>query len=166
VNREERLRRELPGAADDMIAELSRLPVAEVSRYLAVARQAKRDALAHDRELRRQRKADDRAHGNYDEQQLADRNIRMLEATARRASGGQIAALAALAGFKREIPALERMAVMALRAQGVSDAQIARSMGVTRYSVGERFGRRGAHTQDRPASGPEGNGAEVVRLSL
>ena len=35
------------------------------------------------------------------------------------------------------------LAVAALRAEGYSDGQIGQALGVTRYAVGLRFGRRG-----------------------
>jgi hypothetical protein len=57
VNREERLRKVVPGAPPGLIAGLAARPAAEVDLIVALARQARRDAIAADKARRRQRVA-------------------------------------------------------------------------------------------------------------
>jgi hypothetical protein len=53
MNRADRLRKVVPGAADDLIAGLAARPVAEVDLVVALARQARRDAIEHAKQARR-----------------------------------------------------------------------------------------------------------------
>jgi hypothetical protein len=149
VNREDRLRKVIPGAADDLITALAAKPAAEVDLIVAALRQARRDALDHERERKRQRKLDDKKHGNYDEAQLAARNLRLVTSTGKRASA-DLDALASLAEFTRHSQVMIALAVDGLRANGASDADIASALGVTRQAVWSRFPRQvplaaGAH---------------------
>jgi DNA-directed RNA polymerase specialized sigma24 family protein len=151
VNRADRLARELKGTGlEDRAAELAGLPVTQVDLIVAALRSSRRAGREHEKQIRRQRKADARRHRWYDESELADRNVRMISSTGDRATR-DLDALESLAGFIRHADRLERIAVDKLRAQGVSDPQIAQALGVTRDAVGRRFGRRGASTPGRTA---------------
>ena len=76
------------------------MPVAEVDRWLPAPRQARRDERDHLAEMRRQRKADSRQFGHFDEEQLWQRDARFLRACGRRASSS-LEALAAFARLRR-----------------------------------------------------------------
>jgi len=80
VNREERLRKVVPGAPPELIAELAARPSAEVDQIVALARQARRDAIARQAERKRQQKQEARKYNHYDEDQLTGRNLRMISA--------------------------------------------------------------------------------------
>jgi len=153
MTREERLRAALPAAGDDLIARLAARPKADVDDILAALRQARRAGRDHEAAVRRQRKADSRKYGHYDESQLEGRNARMLDAAADRASRGNIDALASLANFERSIPGLKRLAVEGLRARGYSDPEIAAALGTTRQAVGQHFGRKDRFTPDGRETG-------------
>lgn len=145
MNREQRLRKLIPGAADDLIAALAARPAAEVDEVVIALRQARRDGVAHEKQLRARRRADARKYHHYDESQLAGRNIRVLDATGKRAAA-DLAALESLAEFTRHAGSLMAMAVAQLRDRGYSDEEIGRALGVTRQAVGSRFGRKGSLT--------------------
>jgi len=186
VNRADRLARELPAGLKDRAAELATLPAAQVDLIIGALRSAHREGREHERQVRRQRRADASKYHHYDEEQLADRTAGVLEATALRAAGlptrsqrnqaaaigaepaatnGNLDALAALARFKREIPGLEEMAVAGLRARGdVSDTEIGMALGYdrafARQAVGQRFGRKSqaADCSDHRYTGQAGTG--------
>ena len=90
MNREQRLRKAVPGADDNLIGTLAALPAAEVTVILAALRQARRDERQHQADLKRQRKADDRNHGNYDEHDLVRRNLAIVTSQGRRAQCGNL----------------------------------------------------------------------------
>ncbi len=152
-SRADRLKRVVPGARAELIEQLAALPRAEVERWMPALRQARRDALAADKARRRQG-----AHHWYDEEQLADRNARLIAATAERAEKGSLDALRALRRFRRAIPALERAAVLALRAQGVPDSEIAEALGTTRQAVFLSRKRKATLTTGEPATAPRSSG--------
>jgi hypothetical protein len=154
VNREDRLRKVIPGAADDLITTLAAKPAAEVDLIVSALRQARRDALAHEADRKRQRKLDDRKHGNYDESQLADRNLRLIRKTGERAAAN-LDALAGLVEAREAITDRIALAVPRLRARGISDPLIADTLGISRQAVGQTFGRKGGFTPERaPGGGP------------
>ncbi len=148
MNRKERVRQEIPGAPEELVNLLAQRPAAEVTTIVTALRQARRDALARDRDRRKQRRADARRHGWYDESVLAARDERLLNAAGRRA-GTSLESLETLATLGRQLDEVVHLAVDGLRARGYSDPEIGSALGITRQSVGERFGRRGA--DDNPA---------------
>jgi len=152
VNREERLRKVVPGASPDLIADLAARPAAEVDQIVALARQARRDAIAHEAERRRQQKQDARTYNHYDEGQLTGRNLRMISAAGSRA-GNSLDALAGLVEARDAIAGRIALAVPLLRARGYSDPEIAATLGTTRQAVGQAFGRKRRFTP-----GPAGTG--------
>ena len=142
MNREERLRKVVPGAPDDLIAGLAARPAAEVDQIVALAKQARRDAIAADKARRRQRVADRRKYNHIEDEQQAGATERQTLALARRA-GSNLDTLTRLKEHYADGPAVLGLAVAALRAEGYSDGEIGQALGVTRYAVGLRFGRRG-----------------------
>jgi hypothetical protein len=142
MSKESRLRRVVPGASDATVAALAARPSAEVDVIVAALRQARRDEREHQAAARRQRKIDAARFRHYDSSELAARNVRLLDGSARRAAAGDLEALGALALFARHVDAITRVAVDGLRAQGVSDALMAQYLGVTRQAVRARFPRQ------------------------
>jgi len=155
TTRAQKLRKVMPGAADQLVDVLAGRPAAEVDLIVAACRQAARDDRERRDALRRRRRAEARRYGWYDEEQLAARNNAVLSAQGGRAVKGSLDALAWLAASHRHIETLIADGVDALRDRGSSDGEIGRALGITRQSVGERFGRRGARqgslTPDEPA---------------
>ena len=149
MSRESRLRSVIPNAADAIVAELAAEPVAKVDLIVAALRQAKRDALNDAKLKRAQRRTDARAHHWFDESELGARNLRMLDAQGRRATGGDLRALAWLAQSGKHTEALIRMSVESLFARNVSEQAIADALGVTRQAVWQRFRRKGVFAEDR-----------------
>lgn len=142
MNRKERIRREAPGADEEVITRIARLSVTQVDDIVAALRQARRDALAHEVSRRRQRRKDARAHNWYDEEDLAQRNRRIVSSAGDRAAGN-LDALAALAALVRHADEAIALAVDGLRANGYSDPEIGSALGVTKQAVGQHYGRRG-----------------------
>lgn len=153
MNREQRLRRVMPGAPQDMIAELAARPVADVDQFISVARQARRDALEQDKAKRRQRTADRRRHGHVEDDQQAAATERQTLALARRA-GSNLDTLARLSQHYADGHAVLALAVAGLREQGYSDGEIGGALGVSRAAVGQRFGRKGDLYAGRPGDVP------------
>jgi hypothetical protein len=153
VNRAERIRKVIPGAPDELVAAVAAKPAAEVDLIVAALRQARRDALDQDKARRRQRVADRRKYGHVEDDQQASATERMLSATGQRA-GRSLDALADLVRFERAtIPGLKRMAVADLRAQGYSDPEIARALGVTSQRVGQLYGLKADFHLDPAGTG-------------
>lgn len=100
--------------------------------------------------MRRQRRAD--AKRWYDEEQLADRNLRLLDAAGKRAERS-LDALEWLGQANSRTDELIALAVAGLRAQGVSWELIGEALGITRQAAWQRFGRQDAFTADRLAGG-------------
>lgn len=150
--REQRLRRVVPGASPELIAALAARPLGEVDLIVALARQARRDALSDDKAKRRQRKRDDREHGNYDESQLTGRNVRLLQRQGVRA-GSNLDALSGMAQARKLIDDGIALAVGGLRDCGYSDEEIGQALGVTRQAVWQRYGRKGLLTTGGRADG-------------
>lgn len=162
MNRQERVRREIPGAPDGLVDALAQRPAAEVTEIVTALRHARRDALAAERDRRRQRRADARRHGWYDESVLAARDERLLSAAGRRA-GASLDALETLAALGQQLDDVVHLAVDGLRARGFSDPEIGRALGITRQSVGERFGRRSGEEEQAPG-GRRHDVAHALRL--
>jgi hypothetical protein len=95
TSRVDRLRKVSPGADEADIAALASLGQAEVAVITRVANQARRDALAEAAERKRQRKADNRQHRNYDEADFIRRNEAVVTKQGERAAEGNLDALAA-----------------------------------------------------------------------
>jgi hypothetical protein len=141
MNREQRLRKAVPGADASLIGALAGLPSSEVTLILAALRQARRDERQHQAELKRQRKADNRNHGNYDEEQLAQRNLAVVGKQADRAEAGSIEALGALGELRRYMDEWITLAVTGCRDRGYSDHDIAQALSVTRQAISQRYPR-------------------------
>jgi DNA-directed RNA polymerase specialized sigma24 family protein len=152
VNREERLRRELPADLAHRAAELASLPVAQVDLIVGALRLAHRAGREHERQVRRQRVADRRKYNHIEDHQQADATSRQALALARRA-GSSLDTLALLQQFYDEGPSVLGLAVAGLRAQGYSDGEIGRALGITRAAVGQRFGRKRDLYAGLPATG-------------
>lgn len=145
MNRADRIRRQIPAADDDLVAALAAKPAAEVDMIVAALRQARRDALDHEKARRQQRRTDARRNRWYDREELTGRNVRLLHAADRRAATGQAAALAELAGMAELTVAADRViASMVARAReaGLSDGDIGQALGITRQAVGQKYGRK------------------------
>jgi hypothetical protein len=155
VNREERLRRELPGDLKDRAGELAGLPVATVDLIVAGLRASHRAGREYETCQRRQRRENRRRYGWVEDDQYADAAVRFLDGLGRRA-GANLEALAALAAIIRQARTLLALAVAGARAVGYSDTEIGEALGHPRESarqaVGQRFGPRSARaTPERPA---------------
>lgn len=141
MNRADKLRARAPGADDGLVAQLAALPAEVVDAVAKFGTHARRDGVAHDRELRRRRRADARAHGHYDAEELTARTRRAVAADGRRA-GYNLEALAGLAMIKRTADDLILAAVPQLRTQGYSDTEIAAALGISQPAVCQRWGKR------------------------
>lgn len=142
MNRADKLRRVIPGAADELIAALAAKPAAEVDLVVAACRQARRDGLQHEADKRRQAKADARRYRHHDAGELAARNVRMVRASARRAADGDLDELAGLAEIGRLVDAVTHTIVDRMRAKGYPDSLIGECLGVTKQAVQKRFPRQ------------------------
>jgi biotin operon repressor len=143
MNREQRIRELIPGATDDMIEALADRSLAEVNMIVAALRQARKDAIEHDRARRRQKRRDSRKFSWYDEAELAARNARIVAANGGRAAEGNLDALTSLADMISHTEDAIGLAVDGLRARGYSDTEIGTALGITRQAVGQHFGRKG-----------------------
>jgi hypothetical protein len=156
VNREDRLRAVLGGTGiEDRAPDLASLPAAQVDLIVAMVRASGRAALARDKARRRQRVADRRKYHHVEDDQQAQACQRQTLALARRA-GGSLDTLARLQEHYDDGPSVLTMAVAGLRAQGYSDGEIGRALGITRAAVGQRFGRKGDLYAGPPESGVAG----------
>jgi hypothetical protein len=142
MNKADRIRAVAPGLSDEEIARLARGTVAEVNSLVRVLRQARRDALKDAADKRRQRRRENAAYHNYDEEQLAERNVRVMRKQGERARDGSLDALTALGEMTRHLEAFTALAVDGCRARGYPDPVIAEALGITRQAVGQRFGRK------------------------
>lgn len=147
MNREQRIRKAAPGAPDQTVAALAALPVAVVNDVVVALREARKDAIAQHKALRRQRRLEARRYHWYDEDQLAARNTRIVARSGERAAAN-LDALASLAGLASHAQDMIALAVDGLRARGYSDTEIGMAMGITRQAVGQHYGRRGASFLD------------------
>jgi hypothetical protein len=138
----DRLRRLAPSADDSLITALASQPAGTVSVVAMFARQAVLDDRQRQAEARRQRKADARQHRHWDEDDLTARTLRLIEATAARAAGGDLRALAALAQFSRAAKAGISEASLALDAMGLPDTTVGQALGQTPDAVQKRRSRR------------------------
>jgi hypothetical protein len=158
VNREERLRRELPDGLKDRAAELAALPAAHVELIARALRATHRAGREHEKQVRRQRRTDRRKYNHIEDPDYAAASVRILDGLGRRA-GSNPDALAGLNRFiEKDGPAVRAMAVDMLRAQGYSWADIGAVLGTTRQSAWERFGRQGDPDTGHAAGTPGGAG--------
>jgi hypothetical protein len=164
ATRADRLRKVIPGAPDELIIALAARSAAEVDLTLAALKQARRDAINEDKARRRRKVAERRARAaagrpDVEDEQLAEVVTRQLDALARRA-GENPETLTLLGEIADDYgPECLGLAVDDLRTGGVSDAEIGRSLGVTRWAIGDRFGRgrmvRKAHHASQPQGDPD-----------
>lgn len=152
MNRAGRLRKQIPGAPDELVAVLAARPAAEVDLIVAALRQARRDAIQDQADRRRQRKRDARTYRHYDESELTGRNVRMLQSQGARA-GTSLDALAGMVEARGLIDAGIAAAVAGLREHDYSDEEIGQALGVTRQAVGQHYGRKGEFTADGRTGG-------------
>lgn len=156
TTRADRLRKAGPGLAEEDITALAKLGLADVDVIVKALRQARRDALAEAADRKRQRKADDREHGNYDESDFTRRNLAVVASQGRRATGGNLDALTALSGVRKHADTWIRWAVDGCRAEGLSDREIGVALGYpevfARQEVHRRFGSRNAPGECRKNS--------------
>jgi hypothetical protein len=153
MTREERLRAALDGTGmEDQAASLATLPAAQVDLIVAAIKASRRAALIADKARRRQRVADRRKYRHIEDDQQAAATQRQTLALARRA-GSNLDTLARLKEHYDDGPSVLALAVAALRAEGYSDGLIGQALGVTRYAVGLRFGRRGDLYAGRAGTG-------------
>jgi hypothetical protein len=164
MNREQRLRRQIPGADQELITQLAARPADEVDLVVRALRQARRDALAHDKSRRAQRRADARSHRWYDEAQLAKRNNAVLSAQGKRAQE-DLEALGWLAESRRHADRLIAMAVEGLRSRGLSDADIGSALGITKQGVQKRFQRQPELSAETRNGDPPGRGSPPTTLT-
>ena len=155
MNRADRVRKVIPGAPDDLIAALAAKPAAEVDVIVAALRQARRDALDHEKAKRRQRRADARAHHWYDERELADRIIRIIGQQGKRAARS-LDALAGLVEAGEAVATRIDEAAVELRGLDYSDVEIAAVLGVTSAAIGQRYGAK------RPRSRPRSRRRQIA----
>ena len=162
MNREERLRRELPAGLKDRAGELAHLPVAQVDLIVAGLRASHRAGRTYEQQTRRRNRGRPR-----DADEIAGGAGRLLGRMGRLGADGDIDAAAALYDLiERRGPALLRLSVAGLRSRGYTDAEIAEGLGMTRQAVSQRFQRQGALPENGagPAGGTSGEGCQVPGL--
>lgn len=143
MNREERLRRELPDGLKDQAAGLAGLPAAQVDLVVRALRASHRAGREHEKQVRRQRREDRRKYNHIEDHDYAAASVRVLAGLGGRA-GRSLDALGDLDRFIAEAgPAVLAMSVNDCRARGYSDGEIGAALGITRQAVGQRFGRKG-----------------------
>jgi len=150
VNREERLRALAPGARPDLIEALAALPAGTVRDVLAYGRQTGRDRLVAEKNRKRNNREQARRHGHYDEDQLTDRTLAVLDSALARSLAGRLDALEALALFVLHVNTLIPGVVRALR-PSVADAALADALGLTVQALHKRYGPR-PENMPEPAS--------------
>jgi DNA-directed RNA polymerase specialized sigma24 family protein len=138
----EKIRKAAPGLPEADVTRYARMTVAEVDSLCRILRRTRRDALQAEAAKRRQRRLDNRRHGNYDEFQLTERNLRVVGKQGERAGDGNLDALAALGATARFVDEQIAQAVAKCRARGYTDPEIAEMLGVTRQALGQRYGRK------------------------
>jgi AcrR family transcriptional regulator len=141
TSKAERIRRRLPNADDGLVGELAAMTEAELRPVLRALGQARADGRAAEVERRRQRRADNRNHPWRDEHEITAGGLRFIDGTGKRAKAS-LDALRGLVAYRTAVDAWVTMAVGGLRSQGLSDADIAAALGVTRQAVWKRYGRQ------------------------
>jgi hypothetical protein len=154
VTREQRLRAALTGTGlEEQAADLASLPAAQVDLIVSAIRASHRAGREHERQVRRQRKADARNHRWYDEDQLTRKNVGSISAAGQRARTNPDA----LAGLAQARAAIDREidhAVIQLRRE-YPDTEIAAVLGFTSAAIGQRYGPRKARLSPGPDLVPE-----------
>lgn len=135
--------------ARQLIGPLGELPSADVDRIVTALRAARKAGRQDEAAARRRRRSN---RPRRDDDWVADAAESMVKSLARR-SAYTLETLAALRQHYDDGPAIMAIAVDGARAQGYSDAEIGRALGVTSEAIGQRYGRRSAAPADRsPAS--------------
>jgi len=141
VSKADRLRRLAPSADPQLIDAIASQTAGTVSVVALFARQAVLDDRQRQAEARRQRKADARQHQHYDEDELTARTLRLIEATAARAAGGDLRALAALAQISKAARSAISEASLALDNLGLPDRAVSDALGQTKDAAAKRRNR-------------------------
>lgn len=155
MNREDRLRRELPAELKNRAGELAGLPVAQIDLIVAALRGSHRAGREHEKQARRQlreRKQRQRENAGFDtsadDAEVADATEAMVSRSLVPRAAISLEALARLDQHYKDGPAVINLAVAGARARGYSDTQIGVALGhppeYARQAVGQRFGRRGS----------------------
>lgn len=136
--------------ARELVAELAELPGTDVDAICRALRAARKAGRA-DESARRQQLRRDRANqrNRKDDDKIIYAAQSLLKSLATR--GGYT--LETLAELRQLVdvdgPKAITAAVHGARAQGYSDAEIGRALGVTSEAIGQRYGRRNTATADR-----------------
>jgi hypothetical protein len=136
VNREERLRRELPDDLKHRAGELAGLPVAQVDLIIGAMRLSRREGRAIETEARKRRREGRGGPSAGAVDRLALRAARRVN----------LDAFTGLVTHYDQGPVVLQLAVDGLRSTKpapCSWAQIGEALGTTRQSAWERFGRQG-----------------------
>lgn len=150
TSRADRVRKVVPGLAEEDITALAKLGLAELTVVLRALRQARRDERQHQADRKRQAKADKRRQPG-----LADDGFRaedyidsLLAKSVVPRAGRSLEHLARLRQHYADGPEVMALAVDGARARGWSDTQIGMAMGYdkefARQEVHRRFGSRNA----------------------
>lgn len=161
MNRADRIRKAVPSLAEEHIAALARLGLADVDVVIKAIRQARRDERLHQAKLKRQARIDKRnqpglADEGFKAEEYADSLF--LKSIVPRA-GRSLDHLARLKQHYDDGPSVLSLAVAGARAQGYSDGHISKALGVTRQAVSQRFPRQDHLAGEREAA--DRRGAEV-----
>jgi hypothetical protein len=163
VNRADRIRRELPGAADELVAQLADRPAADVAIITTALRQARLDAIAEDKLKRAQRRIDRRRLIEDEDQAAAA--TRQVKALGRRAAGN----LETLALLWQHYSITERDKVVAMAITGLraepnppSWAEIGAAIGMARQNAYNRYGRDGVIADITEDGASDGEPGEVA----
>lgn len=152
MNRENRLRKLVPGAAEEDIAALAARPAAEIDILARVIRQARRDERLHQAELKRQEKPHRRRkYDDDDNHQVADYADSLFMKSIVPRAGRNLMHLARLKQHYDDGPSVLSLGVAGARAQGYSDGDISKALGVTRQAVSQRFPRQDHLAGEREA---------------
>lgn len=141
MTREERLRRALADTGmEDQAPALAGLPAGQVTVIVAAIKASHRAGREHEREVRRQRKADASKHDHFRED-IVPRNLRLVGKQGERAGSGDLDMLAGLAQLRRLADGLIGRGVAGCRARGIPDTAIAEALSVTKQAVSKRWQR-------------------------
>lgn len=133
--------------AAHLVGKLGELPNDAVNMVVAALRAARKAGRSDESAARAQRRADRQAN-RKDDDKIVYAAESMVKSLARR-SAYTLETLAALRQHYDDGPVIMAIAVDGARAQGYSDAEIGRALGVTSEAIGQRYGRRSAAPADR-----------------
>jgi len=152
MNRADRIRKAVPGLAEEHIATLARLGLADVDVVIKAIRQARRDERHHQAKLKRQEKPHRRRkYDDDDNNKVADYADSLFMKSIVPRAGRNLMHLARLKQHYDDGPSVLSMAVAGARAQGYSDGDISKALGVTRQAVSQRFPRQDHLVGEREA---------------